>query len=269
MRFAIDGRFIQDHFPGIGRYTHDLIHALARVAPDDTLIVLHNPKLRNTHYDVSGFAHYPNIELRRVNVPTFSVREQFRLLPRGMGAALLHSPYYVKPYFVRLPSVVTIFDLVPLFYPAALPNASTRVLFRLTMELAVHTSTRIIVPSVSTCEDLVRRLGVARGKIDVIPLAADSRWVPASADEIARVREQYALPRYYVLSVGINKPHKNLTTLVDAWQRMDRQEVALVIAGAWDSRYGGIRAQVEEQKDHRTGEIRFIHDVVDRDLVAL
>jgi alpha-1,3-rhamnosyl/mannosyltransferase len=269
MRFAIDARYIQDHFPGIGRYTHDLIHGLARVAPDDTFVVLHNPQLPNTHYDVSGFSRYPNVELRRVNVPTFSLSEQVRLLPRGSGAALFHSPYYVKPYFVRLPSIVTIFDLVPLFYPAALPNASRRVLFRLTMGLAVRTSTRIIVPSFSTCEDLVKRLGVLRGKIDVIPLAADSRWAPASMGEIARVRERYALPPNYVLSVGINKPHKNLTTLVDAWQKIDREGVALIIAGAWDSRYAGIRAQVEEQRDHSAGEIRFIHDVADRDLIAL
>ena len=29
MRIAIDGRYIQDHFPGIGRYTYNLVQALA------------------------------------------------------------------------------------------------------------------------------------------------------------------------------------------------------------------------------------------------
>ncbi len=76
---AIDGRYIQDHFPGIGRYTYNLIDALARVAPDERVVVLHNPALKNTRYDIAVLARYPNVELRRVDVPTFSLREQFQL----------------------------------------------------------------------------------------------------------------------------------------------------------------------------------------------
>jgi hypothetical protein len=64
MRIGIDGRYIQDHFPGIGRYTYSLIEALARVAGDESFIVLHNPALRNTRYDVAALARY-NSQWRR------------------------------------------------------------------------------------------------------------------------------------------------------------------------------------------------------------
>ena len=271
--FVIDGRYIQDHFPGIGRYTYNLIDALARSAPDERFVVLHNPALRNTRYDISALGRNPNVELRRVDVPTFSIREQFAL-SRSMGAStrhrpyVLHSPYYLKPYFTRVPSIVTIFDLLPVFYPDALPNWRTRVLFRVAVWVAARTATHVVVPSVSTCNDLVGRIGVPSRKITVIPLAADPRFAPQSANEMARVREKYDLASEYVLSVGINKPHKNLGTLIEAWQRVERKG-ALVIAGAWDARYAGDASAIAQQGSREAGKLRYIHDVSDSDLPAL
>ncbi len=266
---GIDGRYIQDHFPGIGRYTFNLIDALARVAPNERLLVLHNPALPNSHYDVAALGRYPNVQLSRVTVPTFSPAEQIGLLPRAPKVDLFHSPYYYKPYFSRVPSVVTIFDLLPLFYPAALPNARTRFIFRVAMGLAARTATRIIAPSSSTCRDLVARLRVARDKIDVIPLAADARFRPQPAAEIARVRAVYGLEAEYVLSVGINKPHKNFRTLIEAWERAGDRQRILAIAGAWDARYADLATQAELAKARTGADIRFIRNVADGDLPAL
>ena len=63
---------------------------------------------------------------------------------------------------------------------------------------------------------------LAAQKIVVVPLAADARFSPQSDASIARVREKYALPTRYGLYVGINKPHKNLATLMEAWQRVNQ-----------------------------------------------
>lgn len=259
MKFAIDGRYIQDHFPGIGRYTYNLVRALAGIAPADVFTILHNPNAINTRYDLAALTCLPNVKLAQVNVPTMSLHEQLQLPLQG--AQLYHSPFYIKPYASPVPSIVTIFDLLPFIVPAAVPNPGARVLFRWTMWLATRTSTRIIVPSVSTRNDLVRIMRVPPDKIHVIPLAADTRFRPQPAQEIRRVREKYSLPEDYVLYVGINKPHKNLETLVDAYSRI-RYAGALVIAGAWDMRY-------ESMQKVETGEIRFLHDVNDADLPGL
>ncbi len=258
-RIAIDGRYIQDHFPGIGRYTYNLIDALARAAPDNTFVVLHSPTGYNTRYDVDALARHPNVELHRVNVPTFSLREQFQLPISNIQ--LLHSPYYIKPYFLRVPSVVTIFDLIPLRCPSDLPNLRARFFFRAAISLAARTATHVIAPSVAAQKDLVELLRVPREKITVIPLAADARFKPQPETEIFRVREKYTLPARYVLSVGINKPHKNLATLIEAWQCVDTA-AALVIAGAWDERYASVVSG-------QSAAIRTIRDVDDVDLPAL
>ena len=268
--FAIDGRYIQDHFPGIGRYTYNLADALARVAPDAQLIVLHNPALKNTRYDVAALARHPNVKLCRVNVATFSLSEQYRLPAqvRNQKFEIFHSPYYIKPYFLPVPSVVTIFDLTPLLFPDDVPSARARLFFRWAVWLAAKTASRVIVPSAATRDDLIAHLRVPMDKIAMIPLAADARFAPQSSAVIARGREKYALPERYVLYVGINKQHKNLATLMEAWARVESDAV-LVIAGAWDERYAGEQGSRGAGGNGRRSAVRFVHNVDDGDLPML
>ena len=261
--FCVDGRYIQDHFPGIGRYTYNLIDALARVAPDERFVVFHNPALRNTRYDIAALARHPNIELRQVGIATFSLAEQYRLpfAIRRSQFAIFHSPYYIKPYWTPVRSIVTIFDLIPLRAPDHSLGWRTRFLFRWTASLAARTTARIIVPSAETKEDLISILGVPRDKIDTIPLAADAHFAPQTESEKTRVQEKYDLPRGYVLSVGINKPHKNQNALIEAWARVET-DAALVIAGAWDTRYASAIGRPASV-------VKFIPNVDDCDLPAL
>lgn len=236
--FVIDGRFVQDHFPGIGRYTFNLIRALAQVAPDRAFTVWYNPTLRNTRYDMMALARSPNVRLERLDVRTFSLQEQWRLPARldECRAGLYHSPYYIMPYRPGTRTVVTLYDLMPLRYPHYF-SPSQRLIFNLAIRLAVRAARRVIAISQATAQDLVQLLRVPLNKIDVIPLAADPAFQPLPAQDVARVGEKYKLPESYVLSVGINKPHKNLGTLVEAWQRTKGEAGALVLAGAWDARY--------------------------------
>jgi glycosyltransferase involved in cell wall biosynthesis len=259
--YGIDGRYIQDHFPGIGRYTFNLIDALGRVAPDEKWGVLYNPALKNTRYDIASLAHHANVELRATSIPTFSLREQLQLPREASNFQLFHSPYYIKPYWLRVPSIVTLFDLIPLRVPSAVSGWRARWLFRALVSLAIRTSVRVIVPSVATRDDLIELLHVPREKIVVIPLAADARFAPQSENGITHVRKKYALPNEYVLYVGSNKPHKNLKTLIEAWRSIQEHKAWLIIAGAWDTRY--------DVPDAKARHVQFIHDVDDADLPAL
>jgi len=122
MRIGIDGRYIQDHFPGIGRYTYNLVQALAKAAPEDSFILPYNPRLVNTRYDLESLKAL-NVEVVSIDLPTFSLTEQYRLpsLIRHLGLDLFHSPYYIKPYLLPCSSVVTIYDLIPRLYPNISP----------------------------------------------------------------------------------------------------------------------------------------------------
>jgi alpha-1,3-rhamnosyl/mannosyltransferase len=115
LRIVFDGRYIQDHFPGIGRYTYNLIRTLAELSTGDELIVLHDPAAANTRYDVAALGMLPHVRLVRSALPVFSLTEQWRLplATRRLAPSLFHSPYYLKPYLLLSPSVVNVNDLIP------------------------------------------------------------------------------------------------------------------------------------------------------------
>lgn len=236
MRIGIDGRYIQDHFPGIGRYTYNLVQALAKAAPEDSFVLLHNPKLVNTRYDLETLQS-PNLEIVAIEVPTFSLAEQWRLpsIVRGLRLDLFHSPYYLKPYLLPCPSVVTIYDLIPRLYPEYV-SPGARVIFEMAIRLAIVTSRLVISVSQSAKEDLVRLLGVPPSKVWGTPLGVDSQFKPVNEKAIFNLRQKHDLPGGYILYLGTNKPHKNLVRLVGAFAKA-KTERKLVLAGKEDPLY--------------------------------
>jgi len=282
MRIGIDGRYIQDHFPGIGRYTYSLIGALAQVAGDESFIVLHNPALRNTRYDLAALARHPNVTLVPVNVPTFSTAEQTRLpwIVRRLRLDVLHSPYYIKPYLLPCPSVVSLYDLIAARYPQYLPSSWARLAFAVTTRLAITTARRLITLSAASRRDLAELYGVPPERVAVTPLAADEHFRPmGEMAALENVRRKYALPEHFVLYLGSNKPHKNLVRLIQAWFLVlspqssvpNRQSAIgnpqLVIAGHWDPRYP--QAQQKAAELGLEESVRFLGDVSEADLPAL
>jgi glycosyltransferase involved in cell wall biosynthesis len=250
--YILDARTATPHFPGIGRYVTNLARALVPLlAPDERLTVLHDPA-----YPVSL---PPSDAVRTISlsVSPFSLRQQWaipRLLHsfnvRGVGSPassaqfpaprLYHSPYIAMPYWPGVPSLLTVYDLIPVRYPAySSPRA--RFFIRWMTRLALRAVRHVIAISEFTRRDFMSEFGLRPEQITAIPLAADSVFQPQSPEAIAAVRARYDLPERFVLYLGSNKPHKNLTRLVAAWQMADGKwqmaNCRLVIAGAWDERY--------------------------------
>lgn len=266
LRIGIDGRYIQDHFPGIGRYTYNLIQALAKAAPEDSFVLLYNPQLVNTRYTLERLKA-PNVDLVAVNLPTFSLTEQYRLpsLICHLGLDLFHSPYYIKPYLLPCPSVVTIYDLIPRLYPQYI-SLGARVIFEIAIRLAAVTSRMIIAVSQSAKDDLVRLLGLLPSKVWVTPLGVDTQFKPLKEKAIFNLRHKYDLPEGYILYLGINKPHKNLVRLVEAFAKV-KSGRKLVLAGREDPRYREVHEVVRRLSLQER--VIFLGQVPERDLPAL
>jgi glycosyltransferase involved in cell wall biosynthesis len=268
LRIGIDGRYIQDHFPGIGRYTYNLIKALHTVAPEEDFVIFHNPQLLNTRYDVDELGRHPNIQLVPVDVPPFSLKEQYRLplLVKRFSLELLHSPYYVKPYWLPCQSVMTFYDVVPLLYPEYLPSWWAKPLFNLTARLALRRAAGIITISQSARDDLLSFFSLPKRKVWVTPLGVDQRFKQLKDELIADLRQRYRLPPRYILHLGINKPHKNLVHLLEVFSRLDT-ETKLLLAGREDARYPQAH-QVAEQLS-LAKRVLFLGEVADDDLPLL
>jgi alpha-1,3-rhamnosyl/mannosyltransferase len=179
--------------------------------------------------------------------------------------------------------VVTIYDVISARYPGYLPSWRARLGFELTTRLALATSAHVLTLSEASRRDLVTLYRVRPDRVSATLLAADDRFRPQPAVAVAAVRHKYGLLPDYVLYLGINKPHKNLLTLVDAWnvvrgpwsvvsgQRSavsgQRSAVSLVLAGREDPRYPEVRRRVKELGLEES--VRFLGDVAEADLPAL
>ena len=161
-----------------------------------------------------------------------------RLLREAGDVNVYHSTYYLMPYSMRLPTVLTFYDLIPLQHPDTVSRRA-RTLFRLTMGMALGVSAHVLSISEAARRDVLARFKLAPERVTTTPLAADARFRPQPAEEVARVRQVYDLPQAIVLFVGINKPHKNLVRLIEAYRRLVQQgcSATLVLAGPWDDRY--------------------------------
>jgi glycosyltransferase involved in cell wall biosynthesis len=176
------------------------------------------------------------------------VRGEQQLLP-GLawraGCDLVHSLASTAPARGRFVRVTTIHDLNYLMVPDA--HFGVRGLgMRVLVPLAARTTHRVIADSASTRDDLVERLRVPAGKVDVVPLGLGQ---PAAAAPTppSELRARLALDdRQVVLSLSAKRPHKNLRGLLDAAVRLEPgRRPVLVLPGYPTPHEAELRAHAE------------------------
>lgn len=269
-RIVLDGRYINDHFPGIGRYVYNLAKALGTSGMQHQLVLLHNPELTNTRYNVSGLDEHSAVKLVATKARPFSLAEQWQIpaLLWELQADLYHAPYYLRPYIVLpCPSITTLYDAIPRLFPGEV-SFRARLLFDLLTRLALSASRRAVTISQSARHDLTQLYGIDQDRIAVTALAADERFHPQSPELIQQLRIKYNLPDHYILSLSSNKPHKNLATLIEAFDLVTRSGAPmLVIAGHWDARFP--QAHEKTRQHSLEKKVRFLSNVANEDLPAL
>jgi glycosyltransferase involved in cell wall biosynthesis len=161
------------------------------------------------------------------------------LLPRmaaRAGVDLVHSLASTAPLWGGFRRVVTVHDLIYARFPDAHPGIRGRGM-RVLVPWAARRSDRVIVDSRSTCADLMRLVGVARERIDVVPLGLGkvARAAPAPERE---VRALFNLgERRVLLSLSAKRPHKNLGALIDALALLPAQGRPLLVLPGYPTWY--------------------------------
>ncbi len=267
MRTVIDVRTISDHFPGIGRYAYHLVSALARQKNRGELLLVHNPGLANTRYNLAALASEENVRLVHTSAKPFSLREQVDL-PRALRRLKpkrTHFLHWNVPYASPRPFVLTVHDIIPLRLPQYF-TPWQRAWYRTSLAFALRAAACVICVSEATHSDLKAAFPGVRARVSVIHEGVGKTFRPCTEEESAYVRAKYALPKNYLLYVGSNKPHKNLPALIDAYARL-RAAPSLLLAGAKDPRYPEARHRVEMLG--LRGRVRFLGTIPEADLPFL
>ena len=327
--YVLDVRTATPHFPGIGRYMTNLAAALAPLlASDERLTLLHHPD------HPPALPDSPAVTLVPVAISPFALAQQWQIprLLRGLvsgeqelggrsqesgvrseraaaqhvsavggrrsAPVLYHSGYNLMPYAPGVPTILTLYDLIPLLMPEQ-SSGRARLLARWANVLALRTARVALAISEATRRDYLAHFRVPTERIVTTPLAADPAFRPQSDATVAALRARLALPERYVLYLGSNKPHKNLVGLIEAWKIADRKSAnqqidesvngqisksanqqipdhvsrityhasRLLIAGAWDERYPEAEQRVAALE--LGDSVTFLGPVAEADLPAL
>ncbi|MBB4661508.1 glycosyltransferase family 4 protein [Conexibacter arvalis] len=195
------------------------------------------------------------------------VTEQLRLpdLARRRGWEVLHSLANLAPIRARVPSVVTLLDL--LFLEQRTMSRVTTTALRLTVLPAARRADALIAISAAARDDMCAIAGFDPGAFTVVPLGPGrdaSAVVPTPAEEL-RAAHRLGDARV-VLCVAAKRPHKNQELLVRAVPHLPR-DVIVVLAGHPE----GYDAQLRALADALgvAERVRFVDYLTDADLEGM
>ena len=161
---------------------------------------------------------------------------------------VIHHPFsLLEPLGLKIPSVLTFWDMQQEFYPEFFTRREKR--FRnFSFIASAQQAKRIIVSSNFTKKCLVERYRVSPDKIDVVYTGVGKEYRPVT--DLAVLDEvivRYCLPDVFIYYPAALWPHKNHHTLLDALCLIrDRYgiEVNLVLSGMSTGRAGELRTEI-------------------------
>jgi len=202
---------------GMETYARELIPALVAERPDLRITAFVNREAGAQTGPWSDLATQVVVPVRARRRAEWIRGEQLLLpgLARRAGVEILHSLASTAPARGAFGRVVTIHDVIYRTYPEAHAGVRSKGMAVL-VPLAARRSHRIITPSASTRDDLVRLLKAPAEKIDVVPEGVGC--TPSEATPEPELRTRLGLgDRSVVLTASAKRPHKNLLRLLEAW----------------------------------------------------
>lgn len=220
IRLCIDARMITSS--GIGTCIQNLIPFLSKPPFDLTLLV-----------DGGDFKDQKTISFRS---PIYSLAEQIKFPWKIPPCDLFWSPHYNTPLLPVKSKVraVTIHDVCHLALPI---SKAKKLIAKLLLTNACKRSKKIITNSVFSKSEIIKYLGCSDQDMSIIYPGVDmDEFSPLhKTDEF---KNKYNLNFPFFLFVGNFKVHKNLSTLLKAFEYLNLSDFHLVLAG----KYNGLRS---------------------------
>lgn len=265
MKIAIDARFYGSGHTGLGRYTTNVLKYLPNHLQGQALKIL----LRDAEFN--NFPASKNVEKIRCEIPHYSLAEQLRLpsLLNSIKSDLLYTMHFNTPIFSKVPTIVTVHDLIKSHFTGSDTTTRSPWLYRLKRAgynlVIKRTLTRagdVIVPTNTVKNDILAAFPMVKPeRIHVIPEAPDSAFRNSTGGKEAEIHKD--LPQKYLLFVGNAYPHKNLLTLLQAFRLLKMPALELVIVSHRTPFLNRTLAPFDQSR------IRVLSELSDQELVSV
>ncbi|MDA1169340.1 MAG: glycosyltransferase family 1 protein [bacterium] len=232
MNITIEARALSAASGGVKTYTQELLK---------NLLLLHTEeKLEFIYGSQKLMGSFPGV--REAVIPLYSDV----LLPLWMNTVSNHVAkqkpnvvHYTKaaiPKKKSAPTVVTIYDVIPILFPET-QSILRRYYWARALAYAAKKSDHILTISQRSKLDIIEHFGVSEEKITVTPLAVDlTHFKPTLASSTPGVGALtpgvFPASKPYILFVGTKDARKNISSLIRAFAHISHQiPHQLIIAG--------------------------------------
>jgi glycosyltransferase involved in cell wall biosynthesis len=232
---AFDAKRLFENNTGLGNYSRTLVKNLAAFFPSENYH-LFAPKLKNNE----NTAFFLKNDAFSLHKPTHSFGAYWRTLGinsdlKKADIDLFHGLSHEIPIGIKrtkIPTIVTIHDLIFKIYPDYYPTAQ-RWVYDWKFRYSCENSDMIIAISEQTKRDVVEYYGIAESKIRVVYQTCDERFQQSiSSEQIAKTKQKMNLPQDYMLYVGSIIERKNLLRIVQAMTQLPKNlDIPLVVIG--------------------------------------
>lgn len=272
MIIGYDAKRIVRNGTGLGSYGRNLINYLANVIGEEDRLLLYAPnpgkeELRNQVATSERIAfRYPASTLLPGALwRTLGITRQLR----REGVELFHGLSGELPIGLHkagIKNIVTIHDLIFLRHPEYYKPIDAR-LYKWKFQQTIKEADRIIAISQCTKRDILHFAPVDEHKISLVYQSCSTRFrEPVSEEQKRIVRERYALPPRYIVSVGSIEERKNILLAVKALPLLT-PDIALVVIGR-PTPYSAKVQQYAEQH-HLAHRLHMLHNVGNAHLPAI
>ncbi len=231
-KIGIDARlYLQT---GVGVYIRNLLHYLHDLKPKHWDVYVYF-----SQQDEGESRLYPKFTARFTRAKWHTFAEQY-LFPTELkkdNLDLMHFTYFSYPVLYKKPFVATVHDLTPLHYKtgkaSTLPTPIYQIkhrLYRFVLDQQVSHARHLLTPTQSVKSELMRAYpkllsnsitalheGLNYEFINVLP---QKPHINGFSDKTS-----------YILYVGNFYPHKNVNRLIEAYRRIKKTDVKLLLVG--------------------------------------
>jgi glycosyltransferase involved in cell wall biosynthesis len=218
MYIGFDGsRAFQDNKTGTENYSYNLLKALSEIDKRNTYVVY----LRSIGIQVLAVKGWPkNFKFKIINWPRFWTQLGLAKQTLTDNLDVLFIPSHTLPLIRRpgLKTIVTVHDLGSEYLPT-MHQLKQRLYLSLMQKYQLKTATKLIAVSNSTRDDLVKKVGIEVGKVEVVYEGYDRiLFKPIIGDTLVSTLRHYGLQmQNYFLFVGTVQPRKNLERVIRAF----------------------------------------------------
>jgi alpha-1,3-rhamnosyl/mannosyltransferase len=162
--------------------------------------------------------------------------------------------------------VTTLYDAIPLMRPEW-ANPRLRRTKNWLLRAAAANADRVIAISGAAVAELVEHYRVDRARVRVVHLGVAKDWFEAPSPEVREHALRLGLQPGYFLFVGTLQPRKNVSALLQAYDRLPadvRAERQLVIVGKYG--WGAESLRVDLEARRTSNRVRWL-EYLDRDLL--